>query len=104
MSRYVAQGPLQGENAENFTIGSSDSTLTAGTYDTAKTAVISVTDANAILITVKNDAGTAPSDGSKGIYWEKSYGPFVFHGDLSKILIRRSGSSDCAINVNYFHS
>lgn len=101
MSRYVFNGPIKGHNAEEITAGATDSTLTSGTYGDMKIAIISVTDANSCLITVQNDAGNAPADGSKGIYLDRSHGPFILHCDLSKVLIRRGSGSDCAVHVNY---
>ena len=101
MSRYVFDGPIKGHNAEEITAGATDSTLTSATYGDMKIAIISVTDANACLITVQNDAGDTPADGTKGIYLDRSMGPYTLHCDLSKVLIRRASGSDCVIHVNY---
>lgn len=102
MSIETIVGPLKGVGAETISAGATDSTLTSGTYGNASFAVVSVTDANSVLITIQNDAGNAPADGSKGIYLDRSHGAYSINCDLSKVLIRRGGGSDCSINVNYF--
>jgi hypothetical protein len=108
MSRYVVNGPLSGVDAEIITTTSSDSTLTSGKYaksnGSANYAVITVTDANSVLITVQNTAGTLPADGSTGVFIEKASGPYTVNGDLSKVILRRGASTNCVIHVNYFNA
>lgn len=106
MSRYVIPGPLRPVDAESLTAIATDITLTAAKYakggNISNFALLSVTDTNELLVTISDPDTSLPADGSEGILWKKDYGPFPFHGDMSQVLIRKSGASDCTFNVNYF--